>query len=394
MNNTLSYFPSITHSNKSPVDVAYWQTVLDLYDRKQLKESTIGLLRYANPVMFEKYGSADKTRFEFPHGSVILKVNITDKIFSVDAPFLQIPEQNAVPLLRQVAELNFYPLKLSSIKLNGNQLWFHYECPIETCEPYKIWDVLYEICIDADTYDDEFIEQFNAKRIYEPKIKKMSDDQVEQAYTHLIQMINEAIDYTNFFYFKRWDYFCWDIAAITLFKIDQHIAPQGNLRNELERQIDYIMKSKDPHQQRTSSALSFFEKIKNTPAHKIKQDIYSVETFISPRRRATHETLVNAMKGTYERATDEYNKKDDIACTLSVMYIYYYILFYYNFEDKYFNEIHNALKQASGKSWTDAALILYPSLQRIMLNNVAENTNLSNNEGKKSGGFFSKLFGK
>lgn len=395
MNTTLNYYPSIFQSNKSPVDVAYWQTVLDLYDSKKLKESTVALLKYANPVMFEKYGSADKSYFELPHGSVILKININDEKFSVDAPFLEVPAQNAVPLLRQVTEINFYPLNLSGVNLNDNQLWFHYDCSVNTCEPYKIWDVLYEICIYADSYDDEFIQQFGAKRIYEPRIKPHGEKQTEELYNNLIKMVDEAINYTNYFYSKRWDYFCWDIAVITLFKIDHHIAPQGNLRSELEKQIDYLMKSKDPHQQRTSSALAFFDKIKKTPADKIKQDLYLVENFISPRRRANHDTIVSAMKGNYERATDEYNKKDDIACNLTILYSYYYLLYYYNFEDKYYYEIQRALKEASGKTWTDAALILYPSFQKIMLNTVPEITSgsSSDNQGKKKGGFFSKLFG-
>lgn len=395
MDNSLNYYSSVSQTNKSPVDVQYWKTVNDLYTNKKLKESAIGLLKYANPVMFEKYGSADKSYFEIPHGSILLKIKINDENFSVEAPFLELPKENSVPLLRQIAQINFSPLNLSNINLKDNQLLFEYKCPIETVEPYKLWDALYEICTYADIYDDEFIKQFNAKRIYEPKIKKYDDQQLQEIYDNLIKIIDEAKNYINYFYSKRWDYFCWDIVAITLFKIDHHIAPQGNLRTELEKEIDYQMKTKDPHQQRVNYALTFFETIKNTPANKIKEDLYKTETFISVRRRATHETLVNAMKSTYDRATDEYNKRDDVACVLSVLYIYYYILYYYNFEDKYFNEIHNSLKQSSGKTWTESATILYPSLQRIILNTVPETSASPNNNQQKNkkGGFFSKLFG-
>jgi hypothetical protein len=395
MNNSLVYYPAVVSSNMSLVDVSYWQEVLDLYDAKKLKESSIALIKYANPKMFDTYGNAYKNYFEFPHGSIILKVNITDEKFSVEAPFLEVPSEKYIPLLRQIAQINFYPLNLSNINLIDNQLVFQYECPTETIEPYKLWDVFYEICIYADSYDDEFIKQFNAKRIYEPKIKYYSNEQIKELYSNLIKMIDEAKAFCNYFYSKRWDYFCWDIVAITLFKIDHHIAPQGNFRSELEKQVDYVMKSKDPHQQRVSSALEFFEKIKNTPADKIMQDIYSVENFISPKRRATHETLINTMKGTYDRAMDEYNKGDYIACTLSVEYIYYYILYYYTFEDKYFNEIHTAFKISSGKPWKEAASVLFSSFQKFISNNIQENTFVNEEkETKKNGGFFSKLFGK
>ncbi len=396
MNNSLNYYSSLLQNNKTLVDVEYWQTVQSLYTNKKPKESTIALLRYTNPIMFEKYGNTEKTYFEIPHGSIFLKIKITDEVFSVEAPFLELPKENVVPLLRHVAEINFYPLNLPNITLKENQLVFEYMCPIETAEPYKIWDVLYEICTDGDTYDDKFIRQFKAKRIYEPKIQRFSEDELQEKYEILIKIIDEAINYINYFYSKRWDYFCWDIVAISLFKIDHHIVPQGNLRIILEEEINYQMKTKDPHQKRVSSALAFFEKIKNTPVNEIKDDIYMIETFISPRRRATYDTLVNAMKETYTRATSEYTKKDDIACTISVLYIYFYTLYYYNFEDKYLNEIINALKQSSGKPWTEAATILYLSLQRIMLNTVPEVSTSQNNtkQENKKGNFFSKLFGK
>ncbi len=389
MNTSPNYYLNTTQSNKSPVDVAYWQNVLNFYENKNYKESTISLLRYANPDMFEKYGNADKTYFEIPHGSVNLKIRITNDLFSVEAECLKLPESNTIPLLRQAAQINFSPLNLTNLLLKDDALYFQYECPIETCDPYKIWDVLYEICIYADSYDDEFIGKFKSKRIHEPKIKKYTEAESNDLYNNLMAMIEEAKQYTNYFYSKRWDYFCWDIAAITLLKIDHHIAPQGTLRADLEKEINYQMSSKDSHQQRIRYALEFFEKIRNMTADKIKDNFYKIETFISPRRRATHETLVNTMKGTYERATDEYNKKDDLACTLSVQYIFYYILYYYNFEDKYFNEMHTALRQSSGKSWAEAANILYPALQRIMLNLVSETP--PKEEKKK--GFFSKWFG-
>ena len=112
-----------------------------------------------------KTGNAGFSSFDIPHGSITLQLNITDDEFKVHAPFLNISGSKRIPLLRKVTELNFSPLNLSSIFLDGDQLAFRYSSPISLCEPYRTYDALREICIYADSYDDEFINKFNASWI-------------------------------------------------------------------------------------------------------------------------------------------------------------------------------------------------------------------------------------
>lgn len=390
MNYSLKYYPSIIKSNQSQVDIDYWTTVMDNYDAKKYKEAAIGVIRYANPKLYVQYGNANKTEFEIPHGSVTVHIKVTDTTFKVSAPFLLIPTENPIPLYRQIAQLNFSPLNLVNINLNGESLSFEYECPIETCEPYKVWDILYDICIYADSYDDEFIDQFKARRIKEPTVKKHSPEKLTELHTNVMKMVDEALQYITYFDEKRWDYFSWDIVAITLCKIDNYCAPQGYLRTELEKEISYQMKTKDQTGQRLSYAKEFFKKLQTWDVNKFKEDLYEIETFVSPKRRANDEAVKNTIKGTYDRVRTEFDKRDYIACALSVQYIFYYLMYYYAIEDKYSNEIYGALQKADGKSWEEAAKPLFKAIDNIMNDKFSPMTAGSSGEGK---GFFSKLFG-
>ncbi|MCX2678749.1 hypothetical protein OOZ15_02240 [Galbibacter sp. EGI 63066] len=387
MNTSPKYFPSILKSNSSQVDFTYWDRVMDFYDAKQYKETAIGVIRYANPTLFEKFGNADKTEFNIPHGSVVINIRVTDETFKVSAPFLIIPRENPIPLYRQVAQLNFSPLNLTNILLKGEQLSFEYECPIETCEPYKIWDVLYDICIYADNYDDKFIEQFNAERINEPIVKNHPPEKLTELYDNVMTIVDEALQYISHFEQKRWEYFTWDIIAITLFKIDNYCFPQGFLRTELEKEISYQMTSQDPIPQRINYAKEFLKKLQDWDAEKFKNDLYDIENFVSPKRSANDEAVKGIIKNIYERAKKEFDKKDYLACSLSVQYIFYYLLYYNTVEDKYSNVIYNALKKVGGKPWEESGKILFKAIDNIMTGNLSA---VSFKSGKK--GFFARLF--
>lgn len=387
MNSSPKYFPSIIKSNESQVDFTYWDKVMEFYEAKKFKETAVGVIRYANPKLYETYGNEEKTEFNIPHGSILINITVTDETFKISAPFLNVPTENPIPLYRQIAQLNFSPLNLVNIVLKEKQLSFEYECPIETCEPYKIWDILYDICIYADSYDDKFIEQFKATRISKPIIKAYSDEKQTELYNNVMKIVEETNKYIEHFENKRWEYFVWDILVTTLFKIDNYCSPQGYLRSELEKEISCQMTSQDPIPQRINYGKEFLKKISTWDEEKFKNDLYEIENFVSPRRSANSDTIKEIFKNIYERAQKEIGKKDYIACTLSVQYIFYYLFYYNTIEDKYSTEIYNALKKVGEKSWQESSKILFKAIDNIMTGRLTPV--LSDTEKK---GFFSRLF--
>ena len=95
-------------------------------------------------------------------GSAEIHLKITDTTFCIRAPFLRIGDKtNRVALLRRVAEVNFSPLRLEQIHLKKDELHFEYEMPIELAQPNKVYDIIRNVALFADKYDDEFVENFH-----------------------------------------------------------------------------------------------------------------------------------------------------------------------------------------------------------------------------------------
>ena len=135
MNVTPLVLPSVVDSSANKMAAAYWDKVTAAYDAGNYKEAILNLLNYVDPGLISRTGNADASEFTIPHGSALIGLKIGSDTFSVNAPFLILPEKNSIPLLRQVASINFSPLVLADISLEKDQLSFSYSCPLSLCEP-------------------------------------------------------------------------------------------------------------------------------------------------------------------------------------------------------------------------------------------------------------------
>ena len=88
------------------------------------------VIDYAGKDIRKKYGNSDESFFKIPHGSIVVEIEISDKALSIKVPFLQLGENNRVPILRKITEANFSLLNLSQIKLSDNLLNFEYSAPL------------------------------------------------------------------------------------------------------------------------------------------------------------------------------------------------------------------------------------------------------------------------
>lgn len=398
MNNNLTFQKTFAGSLKSNVNTQIWDTVVQQFESGEYARSIRNGINYINPAIEQKFSNADKTIYHIPHGSVIVEVNITADKFIVNAPFLNIADAKKVPILRQAAQINFSPLTTSRIELKDELLYFYYECPLEACEPYKIYDVLREICISSDNYDDEFISKFNAKHIQEPKIIPYTREEYDVIWNTIQQYIKEAFETYDLLENKRLNSYLWDIILITLLKIDYFCAPQGVLRNEIEKNINFL-NSKEDYAQRLSAGKDFLKKLQTIDRSAFENDLYKIDVFVPYKFRTTLETVRNALKYAYETADKEMKAKDAVGATLTIEYGILNFLYMNNLEDDIANVFTTAMMNASGKSVQETATILYNALHLIMTTDNFNKINSSSEEqipaantsAKK--GFFKKLFG-
>ncbi len=384
MNNAPIFDKTLLDSTQSKLNFDHWDTVMELWDAEKYRDAVIAILDYADGTIYKEKSNADKTEFTIPHGSVVVTVNISETHFNVKAPFLQIPEKNAVPLLRQIAQINFSPLNLTHIALNDNLLEFQYNCPLDLCEPYKIYDVLREICLYADNYDDEFIKKFKAKWIVEPIVKNFEAKILNSIYDKVQLYIKSTFEYINFYEGKRQYNFVWENTIQCLMQINYYVAPQGILRTDIEKAIGSMQNQDLNGNERISIGNQMLTKLQNYDKDELTADLYISDIFIPVKYSASLTNIQDNFQQDYENAYNEMNNKNYNAATFTLRYAFFNAFFHANIPNDIAVVMTDALQKSSGKPWKDAALALWSAMKQIINGNL---------KVKKKGGFFRRLFG-
>ncbi|MGB4773626.1 MAG: hypothetical protein WBP45_00505 [Daejeonella sp.] len=393
MNQTPKFHQPLAGLNTSNFEFSNWKIAVDAYQEKDYKKSFYTLMDYINPELRKKFGNAEQTYFEVPHGSIVVHIKLVDDQIEVHAPFLQLPETNVIPILRKVAELNFSPLNLAAIRLKDQFLEFYFQCKLNTCEPYKMYYLLKEICMTGDTYDDYFTVKHHAKRIQDPKVTPYSTIQAEQAWTQTCSYIDEAMEYVSYFDGKRWYQYSSEILALALLKIEHYASPQGIIKNELEDAVDYLY-THNTLQDKIKSSKKALMKIKERGKEAFIADLYRAETFVAFKTACSLVDRQKVWEPRLQQATEELNSNNYMGVVFNLMNSFYDSSFYNTIPADLDNFINNLLENASGKDWKEAAEILVIGMKSIVSGNIqAVQKPVAAPVAASKGGFFSKLFG-
>lgn len=394
MNKNFTFHNTLLDSISSKCDVAVWDSVMAAWDNKEYLKSLQLLFDYVDPKLAEKYANSERTSWQVPHGSVIVQLEITDELLKVEAPFLKVTDSKRIPLLRQVAQLNFHPLTITKIDLEDDSLYFRFSCPLELCEPYKVYDALREICINADQYDDEFIKKFDAKRIQEPKVEHYSQDKKQKAWDYMQLYLSEAEEAFKYFEERRLSGFEWDVIMITLMKLEYLIAPQGSLRNEIEKQ-HAAMSANEDIITKVQQGKAFLQKLRNMSRDEFDADLYKIDTLIQYKFRATLPNVKQNLQGALDQAKKEIENKDYIGATLTLEYNFMSMYYFNHVGDEIDAMVRPYLLEASAKPVAEAADILYRTMEGLITGNVpVQRAAPPQGRTEEKKGFFAKLFGK
>ena len=370
-------------SIRRPIDPMKWDIVLDFYDRNLYKDVIVGILDYVDSELVSKRGNPAKTDFVIPHGSAVVKIKIDDKNFHVSAPFLEVPSTHNIPLLRQVTEINLFPLNLSTIVLENNQLIFKYSCPLELCEPYKIYDVLREICRYADAYDDDFIKKFNARWVHKPVIRTFAQKYTDYAWNRVQLYLQEASAYIDYLERKRLIEFCLDMMVTSLMKIDYYAVPQGAVRTDIEQAVSQLQDNETPVNDRIRKGREFLSTLKALNKQEFSKDLYVAEVFIPLRLNFTNEMVEPYFQRYYEVARKEIAAREYLGAVLTLQTAFFSLFYNYVFPDDIRQIITTALVQSGHRPWDKAASLLWQALENI----------LQRQTPKRKRGFLRTLFG-
>ena len=122
MKQALTFTPPILSSTESKLNVEAFDASVEAFENHEYLKSFYALLDYINGDFRTKYGNVQGNEFHIPHGSIIVNIKLDEEKLSITAPFVALPEKGRIPLLRQVAGLNFNAMDLATIYLRDNAI--------------------------------------------------------------------------------------------------------------------------------------------------------------------------------------------------------------------------------------------------------------------------------
>lgn len=341
-----------------------WKTTQDSFREGRFRETVLNFLDYLSPGVTEKHRTGED-EFSIPHGSLVISVKIADGLLSVDAPFLHVPEKRVNPLLRKVSEINFSVLYLTQIVLVEDRLHFSVEVPLELCEPYKLYDIFYEICINADYYDDLFMEKFQALRVTEPRVTLYSTEELEGFFTSFTEHLTEAMDFLEYCRDKRWFDLGLETGIISLTKIDYVFAPQGYLRTGIENTWSSCCGNAQPSD-KVEILLDFSRELRSMTLEEFSRSVYRTEFLVSVRKHAFLPDVKESLQGRYQNAGRDISSSAFLGAAVSLMYGIYTMLYRFLVPVSIEEILNQGLMKASGQNWETAAKELYAAVAKVM----------------------------
>ncbi|MCF6348383.1 MAG: hypothetical protein L3J20_08805 [Flavobacteriaceae bacterium] len=350
MKNVIPKFKRPLKSIDEPtIDITFWDKATNAYDAKDYKKAVVEVINYINPSLLQSKDTSKDINIVQGQGSAEIQVNVTNEKFSVKAPFLRSTEAtNKIALFRKIAEVNFNPLTLAQIHLKDDTLWFGYETSIELCQPYKTYEVLREICVYADNYDDEFVGKYKADFYKESNTTKFTSEEKDKAWNQINDVLTDYKEYSQFFKEKRWDAFQWDIIVISILKIVNMPYVQGALRTDLQEYVSNMYNGNIDFNFRIDKGTNFMNKLCAKSRDEFMKEIYHAENFISLKWRSSTEIMQNYVKKMERNVLKYIEDKDNFTLSYYLQYSFLYIIYSYNLEDLHKNSIYDVLEEVSG----------------------------------------------
>ncbi len=386
LNKTPVYINPTETPNIPYSQMHHWDASVDAFDENRPLLSLTHLLNYVNKNILDKDKITKNTSISYPHGSSIINIRIVNDEFIITAPFLKTTQSHKIALYRKIAEINFHPLTLARIKLKDELLWFEYRTPIGLIQPNKIYDVLREICIFADDFDDAFIKKYNAKFYQKPQIEQFKPEIDHQIYEDIQSYIENCLILINSFEKERMTGFIWDTIVTTCFKIVDMPGIQSTLRTELEDQIAFLRHNETIEiEDRVAQAKAYIIKLSNISFDDLTKNFYRCDFFISTKFRSSLPIIQQYLTPFLARKDEEIRAGNEKASFFTMYYAFLSLIYDYNISKEHFIIITSSLEKTSEIDWDKGVMIL----DELFTNFMDGNIGISNKNEK---GFFANLF--
>lgn len=373
MDTSIKYYEPINKYSRR-VNLDEWFVCYDLYKKGDYYNSFVHLLKYINPPY--EIPDSKELNLKYPHGSVYVQIQANQDYYKIDVPFLKFTSNSMkVPAMRQMIEANFSSLILGQIQLRGNELWIHYEDKMSNFDPYKVYDLLVEICSEADNTDDYYVDRFKLDYLEYPNVNKFTQSELSEAKRILKEIIENGLRYAEYFEQNRWYYTTCDMFAIIYLQIRYALFPQGifgrDLNNDFVKMYENIPVNNlvNLTKERVKKLFSYDEK-------KIEESFFHPNFLMPIKPRAEVPRVQEFLGNAYNIGKDAVYNKNYAAGTVGMLYHLYNLIDLYTLPIEFTNAIPKVLQRCSEKEWKYSAEQLFQMISKIMEIRLDENGNV------------------
>lgn len=375
MKQTPIFIAPVLGSMQSTVDTERYEQSIERYDEGAYLEALHLLIDHLNPEFRTRCGNADGTEFHIPHGSILVDIVVRDGMLEIGADFLHLPEKGRVAMLRQVADLTLNRLMLPRFRKQGDRLRMEYRCPLTQSHPHKLYFILRNICHIGDRYDDEFCTKFGATRCYSPRITPYPAEEKQRIIAAIRTVCAATLEavraYEND---RRWGY-AWNVLDTALYQIGFFAAPQGQLKNDLEKAVD-DMDRELPLAELVAKGRSFLEQLAAADEERLGADLYFVDTLVSTKQRSSLSNVQENLKEVYKEASEAIEAGDYERAAVRLLYKLYEMYFYNDVQDDLHRLTLRALEASASKPMQEAAETLFAAVEKIFDDDLEDDDTL------------------
>ncbi len=363
MDTSPKYYAPLWENLSGTLSYENWDKAVELFKEKKYKDSFYEFINYLN---LEVLKGEKPEKFTAPHGSAVINFELTDTQIELKASVLKINEDtHKIPLMRALCEVNFNQLELANATIKNDEVIFYYNFDYELASPWKLYDVIWDICRYADKYDDEFSEKFNASSVDEPIVENYSEEELEQAWNKLQETIDDSLKRCEEYDTDRNKTGKYFTLSSTIKKIDFFLAPQGYTKTRFEDAIEDIGNGNKDFEQRLINAQKFLTELKDIEKEKLLEDMYKVQMFVPEKYCTNVDNIRRNWEGLGERIKDATRNNNYEYASMDIQNAFYSLFASTTVPKGIAKACVNALCNASEKPWKRSSEILIDTFRYI-----------------------------
>lgn len=258
------------------------------------------------------------------HGSVRMRVQVSEDSFSIEVPFLRIPEGGrAIAMMRKVMNLT-NDLAMSRFLLrNDNEIYIVHRDGIEGVHPAKLRGVFGSVCTVADTYDDLFEDKFGATRIDALDVETWDEETLVKSHKALSAIVQDGLAFCELFETKQNLNYAYNSLQLTFERITWTLWPQGILRSKIADTKRMLCDSSKGGAQRIELGKKALRELAARSPEQLGESLYEARFILSQQNKIDFEQYQSSIEGPRElmgklRQGREY----DYACFIGLHSIY------------------------------------------------------------------------